>query len=96
MVAARLVGMRRRAFRIRKWFVLAVAVAALAFAPGAQAVLYAGDDGIVGAKPLVVTTGGGFDWADAAVGVGIGIGIALGCAGVVQLARNRRRLATLL
>jgi hypothetical protein len=88
--------MRRRVFRIRKWLLPAVAVAALAFAPGAHAVLYAGDDGIVGAKPLVVTTGGGFDWADAAAGVGVGVGVALGCVGVVQLVRNRRRLATLL
>jgi hypothetical protein len=76
--------------------VLAVAVAALGFATSAQAVLYGGEDGIVGAKPLVVTTGGGFDWADAAVGIGIGLGIALGGIAAVQLTRNRRRLATLL
>lgn len=88
--------MRRRPFRIRKWLVLAVAVAALGFATSAQAVLYGGEDGIVGAKPLVVTTGGGFDWADAAVGIGIGLGIALGGIAAVQLTRNRRRLATLL
>ncbi len=88
--------MRRRPFRIRKWLVLAVAVAALGFATSAQAVLYGGEDGIVGAKPLVVTTGGGFDWADATVGIGIGLGIALGGIAAVQLTRNRRRLATLL
>lgn len=88
--------MRRRPFRIRKWLVLAVAVAALGFATSAQAVLYGGEDGIVGAKPLVVTTSGGFDWADATVGIGIGLGIALGGIAAVQLTRNRRRLATLL
>jgi len=89
--------MRRRPLRIRRWLVLAVAVAALGFATGAQAALYGGDDGIAGAKSqAVVTTGGGFDWADAAVGIGIGLGIALGGVAAVQLTRNRRRLATLL
>ncbi len=42
--------MRRRALRIRRWLVLAVAVAALGFATSAQAMLYGGDDGIAGPR----------------------------------------------
>jgi len=88
--------MRLRRFRIRRWLVLAAAVTALSFVTSAQAMLYGGDDGIAGAKASQpVATGGGFDWADATVGVGVGIVVVLSALVLVQFTRNRRRLATL-
>ena len=98
--------MRRKAFRIRRWLVLAVAVSALALASGAQAALYGGEDqgrasggydGLVNTKSApVASTGTGFDWGYAMVGVGAGLVITISGVGLVQLGRNRRRLATLL
>ncbi len=48
------------------------------------------------AQPTSVPgTGAGFDWGDFAIGVGAALGAILGALAVRQLARNRRRLATL-
>jgi hypothetical protein len=97
--------MRRKAFRIRRWLVLAVAVSALVLASGAQARVYGGEDqgrtsggydGLVNTKSAPAVTGAGFDWGYAMVGVGVGLVAAISAVGFVQLGRNRRRLATLL
>jgi hypothetical protein len=91
--------MRRKVFRMRRWLALSavVSVLALVMASGAQALRPADDVGLVSTKSApVATTGNGFNWGDAAIGVGVGLGIALSGAGLVQLGRNRRRLATLL
>jgi hypothetical protein len=76
---------------------LSVLAIALVASSGAQARLYAGDQGVAGTRSApVATTGNGFNWGDAAIGLGVGLGLALSAAGLVQLGRNRRRLATLL
>ena len=82
---------------MRRWLVLAAGLAALAMVSSAEAVVYAGDGGAAGTATSqpVGTTGGGFDWADAAVGLGVGLGIALCALMAVRLTRNRRRLAIL-
>ena len=97
--------MRRKAFRIRRWLVLAVAISALALASGAQGRVYSGEDqgrasggygGLVSKSTQVTNAGPGFDWGYAMVGVGVALVIAVSSVGLVQLGRNRRRLATLL
>ena len=48
------------------------------------------------AQPVPVTGGSdGFGWSDFAVGIGAAFGAMLAAAGIAQVARNRRRLATL-
>jgi hypothetical protein len=98
--------MRRRAFRIRRWLLLAVAVSALAISSTAQARFYSGEDQgrVSGGNAVVVSTksapvagpGAGFDWGYALVGVGTVLLVGITGVGLVQLGRNRRRLATLL
>jgi len=68
-----------------------MAVAALTFVANAQAVLpYDGGKGTRSAGP-VATTGGGFDWGMAALGIGVGLGAILLTLALVLVARNRRR-----
>ena len=98
--------MRRRVFRIRRWLVLAIAISALVLASGPQARVYGGEDqgrasggydGLVSTKGAQdVSTGAGFDWGYAMVGVGAGLVLAISGLGLLQVGRNRRRLATLL
>ena len=97
--------MRRKAFRIRRWLLLAVAISALALASGAQGRVYGGEDqgrasggygGLVTKSTQVTSAGPGFDWGFAMVGVGAALVIAISGVGLVQVGRNRRRLATLL
>ena len=40
-------------------------------------------------SPVVVRTGGDFDWSDAAIGAAAGFGAAVALAGGITLARNR-------
>ena len=88
--------MRRRQLRIRRWFTLAFALVALSLASSASAMVAAGDGGGGGYSQAPVAaspSSGGFDWADAAIGVGIVLGVALGTAAIARLAGSRRRLA---
>ena len=97
---------RRRVFRIRRWLLLAVAVLALGLASAAPAQVYGGEgQGRVsgGSGDFVRTTGSpvartadGFDWGYVTMGIGVGLAAAISGLGLVQLGRNRRRLATLL
>lgn len=98
--------MRRRAFRIRRWLALAVALSAFVIVSGAQARLYGGEDQgrasggsgriVITKSAPTVSTGSGIDWGYAMAGVGVGLVVAISGVGLVQLGRNRRRLATLL
>ena len=89
--------MRRRQLRIRRWFfTLAFAVVVLSFASSASAMVTVGDGGgsATTQAPVAATPGSdGFNWADAALGASIALGVALGTAGMLRVAGNRRRLA---
>lgn len=89
--------MRRKQLRIRRWFfTLAFAVVVLSFASSASAMVTVGDGGGSATRqaPVAATpSSGGFDWADAALGASVVLGVALGTAGMLRVAGNRRRLA---
>jgi len=89
--------MRHNHLKTRIWLALAVAIASLGFASSASARLVLDDrwdPSVAPQVPAVVMTGGGFNWADAAVGAGAALGVALCCIVLALLARNRTRLAT--
>jgi hypothetical protein len=98
---------RRRVLRIRKWLVLAVALLALATATSAQAQLYGGDgqgrasggtsDFVRMKSAPVARTAAAFDWGYVMAGAGaVGLVVAISGVALLQVGRNRRRLATLL
>ena len=85
--------MRRRQLRIRRWFTLTVAFAALSFASSASAMVAAGDGGGGGYSQGAVAvdpTSGGFNWSYAVIAVGIAVGLAFVTAGILRMAGNRR------
>ena len=90
--------MRRRQLRIRRWFsfTLAFALVVLTVASSASAMVTVSDGGgsATTQAPVAATpSSDGFNWADAALGASIALGVALGTAGMLRVAGNRRRLA---
>jgi len=84
----------RRRRRILGWTAAAFAATAFA-APVAQAMPYTGENGGTVPKtspPVAATpTGGGFDWADAGIGVAAAASVVLVAGGGVLVVRGTRR-----
>jgi hypothetical protein len=82
--------------RPRRWLAVMLASAFLAAAPAVEARPDPTTGGSVSEeRPVVVVEpGGGFDWADAAVGAGAAAGIALLAGGMASGLSHRRRLAS--
>ncbi len=73
---------------------LGLATAAVALASTALASIPIDPGNGAAPAPVTSTPGGGFPWADVAVGVALGVALAVCLLGVALLARSRRRLAT--
>jgi hypothetical protein len=81
----------------RRYWVAAIATAALLAAPPAQARNDAGTGARVPEEPtvVVVEAGDGFDWADAGIGAGVAAGLVLLGAATAKVVRRQRHAAAM-